>query len=128
MIDKIRNQVQYEQIMKMIEGYLKKATEGGGFHSLSQEESDELEKLSVLAAHYEDNVLNIMPLTVTISAVVQQKISEMNITQGKLAEMLGIGAAKISQILNGKREPDVHFLKAIHQKLGIDGNFILDRV
>ncbi|MEO6284751.1 MAG: helix-turn-helix transcriptional regulator [Dyadobacter sp.] len=52
----------------------------------------------------------------------------MNITQGKLAEMFGMGAAKVSQILNGKREPDVHFLKAIHQKLGIDGNFILDRV
>lgn len=31
-------------------------------------------------------------------------------------------------ILNGKREPDVHFLKAIHEKLGIEGNFILEHV
>ncbi|WP_244821704.1 helix-turn-helix domain-containing protein [Dyadobacter pollutisoli] len=114
--------------MKLIENYIQQATDGGGFHSLGEKETDELEKLSLLAEYYEDNVLNIMPLTVTINAVVQQKISEMNITQGKLAEMFGMGAAKVSQILNGKREPDVHFLKAIHQKLGIDGNFILDRV
>jgi HTH-type transcriptional regulator/antitoxin HigA len=128
MIDKIRNEIQYNQVMKLIEKYIQQATDGGGFHSLGKKETDELEKLSLLAEYYEDNVLNIMPLTVTINAVVQQKISEMNITQGKLAEMFGMGAAKVSQILNGKREPDVHFLKAIHQKLGIDGNFILDRV
>lgn len=128
MIDKIRNHVQYEQIMKLIEHYIQKATAGGGFHTLNAQESEELQKLTLLAEHYEDNVLQIMPLTVTINALVQQKISEMNITQGKLAEILGIGAAKISQILNGKREPDVRFLKAIHEKLGIDGNFILDRV
>ena len=60
-----------------------------------------------------------MPLPVTINVVVQQKIKEMNITQGKLAEMFGMGSAKISQILSGKREPDVSFLKAVHEKLGL---------
>ena len=69
-----------------------------------------------------------MPLPVTINVVVRQKIKEMNITQGKLAELFGMGSAKISQILNGKREPDVPFLKAVHKKLGIDGNFIFERV
>jgi HTH-type transcriptional regulator/antitoxin HigA len=128
MIDKIRNEIQYGQVMKLIEGYIQKATDGGGFHSLNETESLELKKLTTLAEYYEDNVLNVMPLTVTINVVVQQKINEMNITQGKLAGMFGMGAAKISQILNGKREPDVRFLKAVHQKLGIDGNFILDRV
>ena len=42
--------------------------------------------------------------------------------------MLGVGAPKLSQILNNKREPDVPFLKAIHEKLGVDGNFILEKV
>lgn len=128
MIDKIRNEAQYSQIMKLIEGFITKATDAGGFHALDEKESDELHQLTLLAEAYEDNVLNIMPLKVTISAVVQQRISEMNITQTKLAEMFGMGSAKISQILNGKREPDVPFLKAVHEKLGIDGNFILDRV
>ncbi|NIJ51467.1 helix-turn-helix domain-containing protein [Dyadobacter arcticus] len=128
MIDKIRNEKQYDQVMALIENYLQKATDGGGFLTLDQRESDELQKLTLLAEHYEDNDLKIMPLTITINSVVQQKITEMNITQGKLAEMFGMGAAKISQILNGKREPDVAFLKALHQKLGIDGNFILERL
>jgi len=128
MIDKIRTETQYNQVMNLIETFIQKATEGGGFHSLKKKEQEELQKLTVLGAEYEDDVLKIMPLPVTINAVVQQKIKEMNITQGKLAEMFGMGSAKLSQILNGKREPDVPFLKAVHDKLGIDGNFILERI
>ena len=57
-----------------------------------------------------------------------EKVDEMNITQAQLAEMLNIRTAKLSQILNGKRKPDVPFLKAIHKKLNLDGNFILESV
>ena len=52
----------------------------------------------------------------------------MNITQSKLAEMFDMADSKLSKILTGKRDPDIHFLKAIHEKLGIDGNLILERV
>ncbi|WP_158856447.1 helix-turn-helix domain-containing protein [Lunatibacter salilacus] len=45
--------------------------------------------------------------------------------QAKLAMELGMGAPKLSQILSGKREPDVDFLTAIHQKLHIDAAFLL---
>ena len=128
MIDKIRTETQYNQVMSLIENYIQKAIEGGGFHSLKKKESEELQKLTALGADYEDNILKIMPLPVTINVVVRQKIKEMNFTQGKFAELFGIGSAKISQILNGKREPDVPFLKAIHEKLGIDGNFIFELV
>jgi HTH-type transcriptional regulator/antitoxin HigA len=126
MIDKIRNKEQYNHIMELINAILKKATAGGGFHALSKNEADELGHLSLLAEQYEDNVLKLMPLPVTINAVVQHKIKELNITQAKLAEMLGLGASKLSQILNGKREPDITFLKAVHNKLGISGDFLLE--
>lgn len=126
MIDKIRNEAQYNQVMALIETYIKKATEGGGFHSLSEKEADELSRISLLAEQYEDKFLKIMPLPVTINAVVQNKINEMNITQGQLAEMLEVGKPKLSQILTGKRPPDVQFLKAIHSKLGISGDFLLE--
>jgi transcriptional regulator with XRE-family HTH domain len=66
-----------------------------------------------------------MPLPVTVISVIQEKIAEMNITQTQLAQMFGIGKSKLSQIPNGKRQPGVPFLKAAHEKLGIDGNFIL---
>ncbi len=128
MIDKIRNEAQYDQIMAMIENFLQKATIGGGFHSLNEQEADELHKLSLLAEHYEDHVLKLMPMPVTINSVVQQKVAEMDITQKQLATMFNMGTSKLSQILNGKRPPDISFLKAVHEKLGVDGNFILEAV
>ena len=114
--------------MKLIEKFIEKATAGGGFNSLSALESEELSSLSLLAEQYEDDVLKIMPLPVTINTIVQSKIKELNLTQAKLAEMLGLGTSKLSQILNGKRDPDVMFLKAVHSKLGISGDFLLENV
>lgn len=128
MIDKIRNKAQYEQILSLIEKLIAKATETGGFNFLSDGEKEELSSLSLLAEQYEDNTLKIMPLPVTINSVVQHKIKELNLSQAKVAEMLGLGTSKLSQILNGKREPDVMFLKAIHNKLGISGDFLLENV
>ena len=128
MIDKIRSEEQYNQVMVLIEKFISKATDGGSFSSLSAPEAEELAHLSILAEQYEDTVLKVMPLPVTISTVVQHKIKEMNLTQAKLAEMLGLGTSKLSQILNGKREPDVMFLKAVHSKLGISGDFLLENV
>jgi transcriptional regulator with XRE-family HTH domain len=60
--------------------------------------------------------------------MVELKMYEKKLNRINLAKLLGIGAPKLSQILNNKREPDVTFLKALHEKLGLDGNFILDRV
>jgi HTH-type transcriptional regulator/antitoxin HigA len=128
MIDKIRNETQYNQVMALIEKIIAKATDIGGFSFLPGAEKEELGNLSLLAEQYEDNVLKIMPLPVTINSVVQHKIKELNLTQAKLAEMLGLGTSKLSQILNGKREPDIMFLKAIHNKLGISGDFLLENV
>jgi HTH-type transcriptional regulator/antitoxin HigA len=91
MIDKIRNEAQYNQVMALIEKFIAKATERGGFNFLTDEEKEELGNLSLLAEQYEDNVLKIMPLPVTISSVVQHKIKELNISQAKLAEILGFG-------------------------------------
>jgi len=126
--DKIRNKNQYEQVCQLIEEFIKKATNGGGFNSLNNKETDELHQLTLLAADYEKNNRKIWPLPVTINEVVQKKITEMNITQYKLAALLEMSSSKISKILNGKREPDIHFLKAVHEKLGIDGNVILELI
>lgn len=65
MIDKIRNEAQYKQVLSLIESYIKKATDNGGFNTLTKKENNELQKLSVLAEQYEDEVLKIMPLSVT---------------------------------------------------------------
>ena len=66
MIDKIRNEAQYKQVLSLIESYIKKATDNGGFNTLTKRENNGLKQLSVLAEQYEDDVLKIMPLPVTI--------------------------------------------------------------
>jgi HTH-type transcriptional regulator/antitoxin HigA len=62
MVDKIKNEAQYNEVTASIEKFISKATEGGGFNSLSATEAEELSHLSLLVELYEDNVLNIMPL------------------------------------------------------------------
>jgi antitoxin component HigA of HigAB toxin-antitoxin module len=68
------------------------------------------------------------PMPKTITEMIELKMFEKKINRVGLAKMLKIDAPKLSQILNKKREPDVSFLKAIHEKLGVDGNFILEKV
>lgn len=53
---------------------------------------------------------------------------ENKLSQAKLADKIGIGTSKLSQILTGKRQPDVSFLKAIYRNLHLDPKFILDHV
>lgn len=47
-------------------------------------------------------------------------------TQAKLAEELGLGKYKVSEILTGKRKPDLQFLKGLYKVLKIDTQFLLE--
>ncbi len=96
-----------------------------GEGNLTDAEVREIETTAKAIEYYEDYILKLMPMT--INAVVQQKAEELALSQKQLAEMFGM-PPKLSQILNGNRQPDVTFLKAVHQKLEIDGNFILEMV
>jgi len=120
---KITSNKQYKQALHELYGLMNKGSDG-----LTEADYKAVEQMGKEIERYEDEELKIMPLPVTISGIVQDKIAELNITQAALAKMLNIGTAKLSQILNHKRKPDVQFLKAIHQKLGLDGNFILNNV
>ena len=72
MIDKIRNKNQYEQVHQLIEGFIKKATKGGGFNSLNKKDTEELHQLTLLAADYEKNSLKILCLLFAAAAFAQQ--------------------------------------------------------
>jgi antitoxin component HigA of HigAB toxin-antitoxin module len=127
MIPKIKTELQYKAVMKTIEGLLQKATKKGGFHKLEKGETVMLANLSKLAEVYEDKVLKLMPIKPrTLKEAVELRRMERKWSQAELAKTLGIGAPKLSQILSGKREPDVIFLKAVHRKLKIDADFILE--
>jgi transcriptional regulator with XRE-family HTH domain len=47
-------------------------------------------------------------------------------TQTSLATALGMPKSKVSEILSGKRKPDVPFLKGLHKVLKADPEFLLE--
>lgn len=73
---------------------------------------------------YEKSIYTI-PAPKTLEGLIELKMYERKLKQKELAKLLGIGEPKLSQILSKKRKPDVAFLKAAHERLGIDGNVLL---
>ncbi|WP_031526430.1 helix-turn-helix domain-containing protein [Dyadobacter crusticola] len=96
-----------------------------GEGNLSKTEQEKLRKMAIAAEAFEDTHYP-LPKPKTIPEMVELRRFQLKLTQAALADMLGLGKPKLSQILNGKREPDVRFLKAVYQKLGIDPGFLLD--
>ena len=99
-----------------------------GEQNLTEKELSRLKILAEAAEEFEDNVLDLKPVKKpqTIAEIIEQKMYENKMTQAALAATLGLGASKLSEILSGKRKPDVPFLKALYQKLNIDPAFLLD--
>ena len=68
------------------------------------------------------------PVPTTLIGMIELKMYEMKLKRQDLANLLGIETSRVSEYLNGKRKINLEFAKKIHEKLGIDGNFILKSV
>ena len=121
-IKQIKTEPQYSRAMAKILNLMNK-----GEANLSISQSDQLRKLAVAAQSYEKSIYTIPPPT-TLEGMIELKMYERKLKQKELAKLMGLSEPKLSQILTGKRVPDVAFLKAAHQKLGIDASFLLNRV
>lgn len=99
-----------------------------GEENLSPEEVEQLSAMAIAAEKYEDEVLDLKPKKEpkTITEAVELKMFENRLSQSKLAEKLGLAKSKLSEILSGKRKPDIGFLKALHKELKIDAAFLLE--
>ena len=100
------------------------ATKKGGFDKLSAAESKTLSKYSGMVEAYEVEHYA-MPMPQTIEGIIALKMYEKKFKQKDLARLLEITDTKLSEILNHKRKPSLSFLKAMNEKLGIDGNLLL---
>lgn len=119
---KIITETGYNKALKKVYTLMSKGEE-----NLTEEDAQDIAALAKAVQEYE-KIHHPFPIPKTITEIVELKMFEKKLNRVSLAKKLGIGNAKLSQILNGKRPPDVKFLKAIHEKLGVDGNFILERV
>lgn len=120
---KINSKKEYHQTMVLVYELMNK-----GEKQLSAKELKQLAELSLAVEQYEDAVLGLNSLKApkTITEIVELKMFEHKMTQAKLAEHLGVGKSKVSEIMNGKRKPDIGFLKGVHRVLNIDAGFLLE--
>ena len=119
-------ETKYEKVQLQIEGLLQKSINNGGFKALSSDEVALLNKLSLAAEQYEDN-LQMMPIKTptTLVEMIRFKMFEMNLKQKQLANLLEISDTRISELLCGKRKLNLEIAKKLYQKLNIDAAFLL---
>jgi antitoxin component HigA of HigAB toxin-antitoxin module len=119
----IKSKKEYHQTMVQVYDLMNR-----GEHSLSEEEMSKLSVMAEAAEKYENEVLGfgVLKTPKTIPEMVELKMFEQKISQTTLAEKLGFSPSKVSEILSGKRKPDVSFLKGIHKLLHIDADFLLN--
>ena len=126
MINQVTNENEYKETMATIETYLQKATQGGGFESLSPAEADELHRLSVMAEAYEDSI-PLMPIRQpqTLVEMIELKMFQKKLKQKEVARLLSIPESRLSEVLTGKRKVNMDLAKRLHDRLEIDAQFIL---
>jgi antitoxin component HigA of HigAB toxin-antitoxin module len=123
MIHKIHSKKDYHETMVAVYNLMNK-----GEAKLTNTEVKKLAVMAEAAEKYEDEVLGLKPQKTpeTIVEIVELRMFESKMTQAKLAEALGLGKSKVSEILTGKRKPDISFLKGVHRVLKIDADFLLE--
>ena len=121
----IKSRKAYHETMVAVYNLMNK-----GEANLTEIEMMKLAAMAKAAEEYEDMVMGLKPAAQpqTIPALLEQKMYENKMSQAALADTLGLGKSKLSEILNGKRKPDGPFLKALYTKLHIDPVFLLEHV
>ncbi len=63
--------------------------------------------------------------TPSLKDVIELRMFERRLKQKDLAEILGTSTSRISEYLNGKRDITIEIARALHNKLNIDSDIIL---
>jgi antitoxin component HigA of HigAB toxin-antitoxin module len=118
----IKSKKEYHQAMVDIYNMMNK-----GETKLNKTELKKLAAMSVAAEKYEDEALGLKPkVPQTIIEAIELRLFENKMNQAGLATAIGLGKSKVSEMLSGKRNPDVKFLKGVYKVLKIDAGFLLE--
>lgn len=116
----IKTEYQYEVFLKKIDALMDIVDDNT---PPSDPDYIELDFLTDLVEEYETEHYPIK--TPSLVDVLKLRMYEMNLTQAKMAEMIGVSSSRISEYLSGKSEPTLQVAKNIHQKLNINPYIIL---
>ena len=117
---RIESEKQYQSAMARNEELVPLVTEDtpeDDIHSV------ELVLLSNLVADYDDAHYPIE--TPSLISVLRLRMYEMKLTQKAMAELIGISASRLNEILTVKREPTLQVARAICRNLSIDAAIVL---
>jgi HTH-type transcriptional regulator / antitoxin HigA len=117
---KITTNSQYHETLARIETFIEK-----GFSNLTEKETEELKYISLAVETYEKKKYP-MPVQTTIPDILEDYMHENRINKAQLSKILEVPNSTISEIINGKKPINLSIAKKLHQKLNIDGNFLLE--
>ncbi len=117
---KITTNSQYHLALAGIETFIEK-----GFNKLTKAETIKLEELSKNVEEYE-TLKYPMPIHTSIKDILEYYMFENSLNKSDLSKHLQIPNSTLSEIMNGKKKINLSIAKKLHQKLNIDGNFILE--
>ena len=83
----------------------------------------ELDMLSALVEEYEKEVCPIQPPT--LAEMIVFRLHEMNLSQKELSKILDMTAPRLSEIINGRKEPTYKQAQKIATTLKIDASIVL---
>ncbi len=116
----IENEMQYEKLFERIEELLKIV---GNETPMTDRYMIELQLLSELVAEYEEKHYPIEPPSLV--EMVRERMSEMDLSQKEVAELLGVSPPRISEYMSGKSEPTLKVAKLMYRKMDIDPEILL---
>jgi antitoxin component HigA of HigAB toxin-antitoxin module len=122
MTKKINNKQQYYSAMAEIESYLQK-----GFSNLTETEENHLDDLSRAVEAWELKEYP-MPVQPSFQDILIYIMQYKRYSQSKLSEDLSISKSLLSEILNGKKQPNLDLVINLHQGFGIDANILLESI
>lgn len=117
---KITSNSQYHSALAVIESFIEK-----GFNNLNDKETEALKQTSLAVEAFEKKKYP-MPVTTTISAILVEYMHENKLNKVQLSKILEVPNSTMSEIINGKKKLNLSIVKKLHQKLSIDGNFLLE--
>jgi HTH-type transcriptional regulator/antitoxin HigA len=114
------NEAEYKKITARIDELLRNVND-----STPQDDPNlqELVALSDIVENYESEHYPIG--SPTLKDVIELRMFEMKLKQKDLAELLETSTSRISEYLNGKRDITIEIARALHKKLNIDSDIIL---
>lgn len=118
----IDNKQAYYQAMAEIESYIQK-----GFSNLTDAEDARLDELSKAVEVWEAKEYP-LPLKPDIKTIFLYVMEVNSFNQSRLAEELRISKAFLSEMIRGRKDPNVGVLKNLHTRFKIDGNVLLESI